>query len=419
MTLKYGSRGDDVKNLQKQLSGLGYNLAADGIFGQKTLAAVKDYQKKNKLAVDGIVGTKTSAALSGSGASSTKTASSGKTAKAAAPAQPAWKPSKQVTGAYDAWQQALANKPGAYKSQYQAQIDAQLDKILNREDFNYDFNADPMYQQYKNQYVQQGQQAMMDTMGNAAALTGGYGSSYATTAGNQAYQQYLGQLNNVIPELYNAALNQYNMEGQQLYDQYGALTTAEQDAYNKYQGTLDDYYNQANLMGGRYDTLYGQEYGRYETDLGQWNANREFEEAQRQFNEQLAENQRQFNEQMAAKAAAGRSGGGSGSGSSSKKTNGGMTKYGDIKAYALDAYANDYSGLLDYLEAKIANGTLTQEQADQIEKELLKNQKRTASTAISRPASGSGSGNGPFNGMTYAEYMAWIRDIEKSKEKKK
>lgn len=72
MTLKYGSRGDDVKNLQKQLSGLGYNLAADGIFGQKTLAAVKDYQKKNKLAVDGIVGTKTSAALSGSGASSTK-----------------------------------------------------------------------------------------------------------------------------------------------------------------------------------------------------------------------------------------------------------------------------------------------------------------------------------------------------------
>ena len=42
MTLKYGSRGDDVKNLQKQLSGLGYNLAADGIFGQKTLAAVKE-----------------------------------------------------------------------------------------------------------------------------------------------------------------------------------------------------------------------------------------------------------------------------------------------------------------------------------------------------------------------------------------
>lgn len=410
MTLKYGSRGDDVKNLQKQLSGLGYNLAADGIFGQKTLAAVKDYQKKNKLAVDGIVGTKTSAALSGSGASSTKTASSGKTAKATAPAQPAWKPSKQVTGAYDAWQQALANKPGEYKSQYQELIDAQLDKILNREDFNYDFNADPMYQQYKNQYVQQGQQAMMDTMGNAAALTGGYGSSYATTAGNQAYQQYLGQLNNVIPELYNAALSQYNMEGQQLYDQYGALTTAEQDAYNKYQGTLEDYYNQANLMGGRYDTLYGQEYGRYETDLGQWNANREFEEAQRQFNEQLAENQRQFNEQMAAKAAAGRGSGGSGSGKGKTKRNtkAGLHDKASVKNYVEEAYANDYYGMMEYLKKKVESESITQAEANEISEYMRKKY------GVVKPTNnGSGSpynynGSDTFGGMTYKDYMEWL-----------
>ena len=39
------------------------NLTVDGIFGDKTLKAVKDFQKKYKLAVDGIVGTKTRAKI--------------------------------------------------------------------------------------------------------------------------------------------------------------------------------------------------------------------------------------------------------------------------------------------------------------------------------------------------------------------
>ena len=51
-----------------------------------------------------------------------------------------------------------------------------LYKINNREKFAYDLNGDALYQQYKDRYTQMGKQAMRDTMGQAAALTGGYGN---------------------------------------------------------------------------------------------------------------------------------------------------------------------------------------------------------------------------------------------------
>ena len=63
-----------------------------------------------------------------------------------------------------------------------------MQKVLNRDKFQYDLNGDALYQQYKDRYIQQGKQAMMDTMGQAAALTGGYGNSYAQKAGQQAQQ---------------------------------------------------------------------------------------------------------------------------------------------------------------------------------------------------------------------------------------
>ena len=57
-TLKYGSRGEDVKELQKIL-----RLNADGIFGRQTEKAVKQFQSDNGLVSDGIVGQKTIAKL--------------------------------------------------------------------------------------------------------------------------------------------------------------------------------------------------------------------------------------------------------------------------------------------------------------------------------------------------------------------
>lgn len=114
-----------------------------------------------------------------------------------------------------------------------------LDKYLNREDFSYDLNGDALYQMYKDQAVLGGNMAMMDTMGQAAALNGGYGSSYAQTVGQQTYQSYLQQLNDKVPELYQIALNQYNQEGQDLKDAYSLYSGLEQLDYDRAMDKMD------------------------------------------------------------------------------------------------------------------------------------------------------------------------------------
>lgn len=60
-----GERGKRVSDLQERLNALGAKppLKADGIFGPKTLAAVREFQKAHGLKVDGLVGPKTTAAL--------------------------------------------------------------------------------------------------------------------------------------------------------------------------------------------------------------------------------------------------------------------------------------------------------------------------------------------------------------------
>lgn len=109
---------------------------------------------------------------------------------------------------------------GGGSSPYVAQLNALYDQVMNRKPFQYDLNGDLLYRQMADQYTQLGQQAMRDTMGQAAALTGGYGNSYAQQVGNQAYQQYLTALNQQVPELYDRAYNAYQDETDRLLQQY-------------------------------------------------------------------------------------------------------------------------------------------------------------------------------------------------------
>lgn len=68
MILKKGSKGNEVKELQKLL-----NLYEDGIFGPITEEAVKEFQRTNNLTVDGIVGENTWMKLKGGPVKSTRT----------------------------------------------------------------------------------------------------------------------------------------------------------------------------------------------------------------------------------------------------------------------------------------------------------------------------------------------------------
>ena len=69
------------------------------------------------------------------------------------------------------------DKP-TYADSYSGQLGDLYNKINNRSPFSYDASKDPLYQSYKDQYIQGGKLAMKDTMGQAAALTGGYANTY-------------------------------------------------------------------------------------------------------------------------------------------------------------------------------------------------------------------------------------------------
>lgn len=130
------------------------------------------------------------------------------------------------------------------------------DKIMNRGEFTYDVNKDKLYQQYRDLYAQMGRSAMEDTMGQGAALTGGYGSTYSQNAGQQAYNAYLQKLNEVVPELYTAAYNRYNQEGQNLMNLY---TMARSNADSAYERDYNQWYNRLQLERSDEDTAYNRQ----------------------------------------------------------------------------------------------------------------------------------------------------------------
>ena len=109
---------------------------------------------------------------------------------------------------------------GVTQDPYAAQANALYQQLMSRGDFVYDLQADMLYRQYADQYSQLGRQAMMDATGTAAGLTGGYGSSFANLVGNQAYQQYMGQLNAMIPDFYDRAYQRWLDQGDLMLQQY-------------------------------------------------------------------------------------------------------------------------------------------------------------------------------------------------------
>lgn len=178
----------------------------------------------------------------------------------------AYEESDRVRDYYDRLQEAEANKPDAFQSKYEEQISSILDGILNTKEFSYgaeDLANDSLYQMYRDNYTRQGNLAMRDAMGNAAALTGGYGSTYASAAGQQAYDNYLSQLNDVALEMADRAYQQYLNAQAEKYNQLGAVTGLDNTDYSRYRDTVSDYYNDLSYLSGRYDSEYAKDYGQY------------------------------------------------------------------------------------------------------------------------------------------------------------
>ena len=282
----YGSQGSAVKQLQSELNKRGYQLDEDGIYGKKTKAAVRDYQKKSGLTmVDGIAGDETwgsllsaptmaeqqaaeqAAAAAAAEAARPEARVTESTARKLAELERGYQPSEDVAAARAYRDSVAAMQPEDYTSGFEARLQELYDQIAGREAFSYDPEEDEMYKRYARLYAAQGAAAMEDTMGQAAALTGGYGSSYAQAVGQQAYDRYLGELAALVPELRQAALAEYTQEGKALTDRYGLLRQQESAAYDRWQDTVAQWQKALAQAQSEYDDTAAQDAKSYQTML--------------------------------------------------------------------------------------------------------------------------------------------------------
>lgn len=281
----YGSQGSAVRQLQNELNKRGYSLDQDGIFGKKTRAAVRDYQKKNGLTmVDGIAGDETWGSLLSAPTAAEQAAQAAAAAEAAAPRaevtagtarrlqelERGYTPSDEVTAAQAYRDSVAALEPEAYRSRFEERLQTLYDQIAGREAFDYDPEEDESYQRYARLYAARGAAAMEDTLGKAAALTGGYASSYAQSAGQQAYNGYLQELAALVPELRQAALAEYQQEGKALQNQYSMLDAQEKADYDRWQDGMSDWEKQLSLAQEQYDSVSQQDRRLYETLLAHY-----------------------------------------------------------------------------------------------------------------------------------------------------
>ena len=129
--------------------------------------------------------------------------------------------------------QATAAKP-TYAATYDKDIVDAYNNIIKMPEFTYNLDDDALYKQYADKYMAAGKLAMKNTMGQAAALTGGDGSSYGQAVGQQAFDKYLQGLSDVALDMYDRAYGRYQDQGQRLKDAYGLAKDMGDTEYGRY-----------------------------------------------------------------------------------------------------------------------------------------------------------------------------------------
>lgn len=156
----------------------------------------------------------------------------------------------------DAYLKGALSKIQSGKTSYSDSVREMMDKISGRDKFSYDVDNDPLFQQALASAMNSGKSAMDDTIGQASALTGGYGSSYATSAANQAYNAFVEDAYNNLPQYYQMALDAYNAEGDELYRQLDMFNTADEKEYGRMLNAYD-------ATGTYRDRLYNEAYQQF------------------------------------------------------------------------------------------------------------------------------------------------------------
>ena len=160
-----------------------------------------------------------------------------------------------LTEAQKKLEEIETQRPAAYTSSYRDEMSSLSDQLKNRK-FNWNQNADALYKQYADRYIQQGKLAMKDSMGQTAALTGGYGNSYGSAVGQQTYDAYLQALADAGLGIYDRAYTRYKDAGDALADEYGRLKDLDDADYTRWSDALEAWMDDRDYYAGLEDTLY-------------------------------------------------------------------------------------------------------------------------------------------------------------------
>lgn len=267
--VSYGSTGSAVRELQEALNRHGYHLDVDGVFGEKTKAAVRSYQKKNGLLLDGIAGDETWGSLMNSAAVTEEMtppapAVSANTSAALEKLEQGFQPSADTAAALEYAKSLDALIPEEYDSAFDEQLAQLYEQMNSREEFSYDPAADAAFQSYLARYTREGKAAMEDTMAKGAHLSGGYGSTYAQSAAQQAYNSYLARLSDVLPELQEAAYKRYRDDGAALLDQYELLRSRDEADYERYLDNLSAWKSESSAAQKIYENAAAADLKQYQ-----------------------------------------------------------------------------------------------------------------------------------------------------------
>ena len=120
--------------------------------------------------------------------------------------------------------------PGKYNSAYETALNNALNTVTN---WRYDPMQDASYQALAKVYGKRGNIAAKNTLADAAALNGGYSTSYAVSAAQQARNQYNQELAAMIPDFENAAYNRAS-------NTLTAFREADESAYGRFRDKETD-----------------------------------------------------------------------------------------------------------------------------------------------------------------------------------
>ena len=266
--------------------------------------------------------------------------------------------------------QAIADY-GDYTGKYDEQISSLADSILNRGDFHYDAESDPSYQAYRDQYTRLGSRAMEDTLGQMATRTGGLASSYAGTAAQDSYNNYMKALSDIIPTLEQNAYSRWRDIGSDMRNNLAMLQGLDDTDYGRWRDALADLYNQ----NGMYLNLDQNAFSQWQGQLG----NQYDYLAALQAQDETEYDRWLTDLQMAMAAASGGSGGGSGrsgsGGSGSSGSSANLASSVDVGETLRDLVANGASGteVVNILNNALRSGVISQSTYDIMMRKYGKN----------------------------------------------